>query len=261
MKENNYTVYVHISPNVKYYVGITSQNPEYRWRNGKGYHHNKYFTNAINKYGWDNFQHEIIASNLSKEEAQSFEILLIKELNSLDRRFGYNCSSGGECGNNFEGKTTEEMKTISKKMSENHADISGENNPMYDVHRFGNDNPFYGKNHNKETKIKMSKNHADFKGKNHPQYGKPKSEETKRKISESRTGINNPMSKSVLCITTNKIFTTINEASEYYSIHSSNITMCCRGKVKSAGKHPTTNEKLKWQYYEDYIKEKESEVA
>ena len=76
-----WSVYIHISPSNKYYVGITSKTPEERWRNGFGYYTQSYFYNAIQKYGWDNFQHEIIAENLSGEEAKKFEIKLIKILN------------------------------------------------------------------------------------------------------------------------------------------------------------------------------------
>ena len=35
--EKKWTVYIHISPSNKYYVGITSREPELRWKNGKGY--------------------------------------------------------------------------------------------------------------------------------------------------------------------------------------------------------------------------------
>ena len=65
-----YCVYKHTSPNGKVYIGITSQNPIARWRNGKGYSNNTHFKNAIDKYGWDNFKHEILHSELSKEEAE-----------------------------------------------------------------------------------------------------------------------------------------------------------------------------------------------
>lgn len=97
-EENKYKwcVYAHISPSNKYYIGITSQKPERRWRKGEGYTHNKYFTNAINKYGWDNFHHEIVASNLTEDEAKNFESLLIKKLNTTNSDFGYNLSSGGD---------------------------------------------------------------------------------------------------------------------------------------------------------------------
>lgn len=95
-KKGNYTVYIHISPSCKYYVGITRQRVSKRWRNGNGYKKNKHFYNAIKKYGWDNFEHEIIADNLTMEEACKFEITLIKELNSNHNSYGYNNSNGGD---------------------------------------------------------------------------------------------------------------------------------------------------------------------
>ena len=37
-KNNNYSVYVHISPSNKYYIGITKFKPSQRWgKNGCGY--------------------------------------------------------------------------------------------------------------------------------------------------------------------------------------------------------------------------------
>ena len=95
-KEKKWCVYIHTSPSNKYYVGITSQKPERRWRKGVGYIGNVHFTNAINKYGWDNFQHEIIASNINEDEAKNFEQILIAKLQSNNPKYGYNRSSGGE---------------------------------------------------------------------------------------------------------------------------------------------------------------------
>lgn len=46
-----WSVYIHITPSNKYYVGITSKEPCERWRNGFGYYSQKYFYNAIQKYG------------------------------------------------------------------------------------------------------------------------------------------------------------------------------------------------------------------
>ena len=59
--KDNYKVYVHISPNGKRYYSITCQEVEKRWKNGKGYYKNEYFTKEINKYGWDNIEHIVIA--------------------------------------------------------------------------------------------------------------------------------------------------------------------------------------------------------
>lgn len=58
----------------KKYVGITKQNPKRRWKGqGQGYKGNKHFTKAIQKYGWDNFKHEIIFYGLSQKEAEQKE--------------------------------------------------------------------------------------------------------------------------------------------------------------------------------------------
>ena len=34
-----YSVYMHITPSNKVYIGITSKAPEERWMNGRGYQH------------------------------------------------------------------------------------------------------------------------------------------------------------------------------------------------------------------------------
>ena len=60
--------------------------------------------------------------------------------------------------------------------------------------------------------------------------------------------------KQVLCITTGRIFSSIQEASNYYNIKSySNISSCCTGKLKACGKLEDGTS-LQWQYYEDYLK-------
>lgn len=53
----------------KKYIGQTIQDPKYRWgKDGNGYK-GQAFYNAILKYGWKNFDHEILAVVDSKEEA------------------------------------------------------------------------------------------------------------------------------------------------------------------------------------------------
>ena len=93
-KAKTYTVYVHEnSTNGKVYIGITSQKPENRWRNGKGYltgyAKKTPFANAIMKYGWENFSHHIVLSDISQERANQIEQNLIRVFNSTDRSKGY----------------------------------------------------------------------------------------------------------------------------------------------------------------------------
>ena len=91
----NYNVYKHTNLiNHKSYIGITSQKCENRWGiNGKGYELQPKFYHAIQKYGWDNFQHDILYTNLNKETALKIEADLIKTYNTIEN--GYNVASYG----------------------------------------------------------------------------------------------------------------------------------------------------------------------
>lgn len=92
-----YTVYCHTNRiNGKRYVGITSQRPVRRWGNGCNYSNNEYFYRAIKKYGWEEFDHDILFTGLSKKEAQEKEIYLIDKWQLTNRDKGYNISLGGE---------------------------------------------------------------------------------------------------------------------------------------------------------------------
>ena len=112
MIENNYCVYMHVNKiNGKKYIGISS-NVKRRWSgNGKQYY-DQVFGIAIQKYGWDNFDHQIIKDNLSKAEACTLEQELIKKYNTRDKEFGYNRSDGGDCGS--KGAFNTQLKRIRK---------------------------------------------------------------------------------------------------------------------------------------------------
>ena len=109
----NWTVYKHTNKiNEKSYIGITSRKPEDRWgTNGYKYQSQKSkylcFSKAIQKYGWDNFTHEILFTGLTKEDACKKEKELISFYNSK-APFGYNLTDGGEGTSGYE--VSEEFK-------------------------------------------------------------------------------------------------------------------------------------------------------
>ena len=98
--ENNYKIYCHLNKiNGKRYIGQTKTSVQKRWgHNGYEYtrkHPDSLFAKAINKYGWDNFEHQILFENLTKEEANQKEIELIAFYKSNNREYGYNITAGG----------------------------------------------------------------------------------------------------------------------------------------------------------------------
>ena len=98
---NNYKIYVHINKiNGKIYIGQTCRkNVKARYgKNGIQYQKCPRFWNAIQKYGWDNFEHIVLIENLTQEIADIVEVELIEKYKSCDTNFGYNLAPGGRTG-------------------------------------------------------------------------------------------------------------------------------------------------------------------
>lgn len=94
--EDRYIIYLHVNKiNNKVYVGITKHsNPELRWRHGREYRKNVVFTRALDKYGWDGFEHIVLFRNLPKEIACKLEIKLIARYRK--KGICYNVADGGQ---------------------------------------------------------------------------------------------------------------------------------------------------------------------
>ena len=101
----------------------------------------------------------------------------------------------------------------------------------------------YKYNNTYGTKIERTKRKLSQinKGENHPMYGRNHTEESKEKISKSK-------SKPIICITTNEIFISCKDASIKKNINCGNISECCKGKRKTAGKDIITGQKMIWEY-------------
>ena len=98
-----YTIYRHVNKiNGKSYIGQTCRELSKRWQNGHGYtaDHQPTFYNAIQKYGWDNFDHEILETGIpSLSEANEREKFWIEHYHTWiydPECNGYNITSGGD---------------------------------------------------------------------------------------------------------------------------------------------------------------------
>ena len=199
-----YKLYVHIFPNGKRYVGITSQRLNDRWRNGKGYKNSQYLENALNKYRWEEVENVVLFENLTKEEAEAKEIEFIRKYKSNNRQYGYNIQNGGKTY----GTLSQEIRT---KISESKKGKLT-----------GKENPFYGLEHTKATRKLLSK----------LKTGTKLSEETKNKIAES-----NKIKVIQLDLGNNiiKIWDSAKDAGTNLDIHNTSIAAVCKGKRNTAG--------------------------
>ncbi len=146
--------------NNKKYIGITKQKPKIRWGyTGSHYDSNTAFYRAIKKYGWDNFEHIILYENLTKEEAEELEVKLILEYKTNNREFGYNISLG---------KTSTGCKRSAK-------------------HKDAIRKAQLGRERTDEQRLQVGEFFKEyFKNNPHPQKDKPPSQETIKKVKQTR---------------------------------------------------------------------------
>lgn len=109
---NNICIYRHMFPNGKVYIGQTCQKPEHRWNNGKGYT-SPFIFNAINKYGWENIQHEVLFTGLDQLNADIIEEDLIFYYKQIGK--SYNLATGGKVNRGWK-YSEESKKKLSKAM-------------------------------------------------------------------------------------------------------------------------------------------------
>ncbi len=95
--DKEYYIYMHKNKiNGKIYIGQSCQTPSRRWgKQGERYKGCSYFYSAIQKYGWDNFEHIILEQSLDTFEANIRETYWIKYYETTDINKGYNLKEGG----------------------------------------------------------------------------------------------------------------------------------------------------------------------
>lgn len=90
-----FIVYKHTSPSGKSYIGVTNNLPRRNLAHQAPNSNSSFFYRAINKYGWDNFTHEVLETVNCREQANGLEIKYILEHNTLAPA-GYNLTTGGQ---------------------------------------------------------------------------------------------------------------------------------------------------------------------
>lgn len=193
---NKWTIYEHISPSGKVYVGITSMSPNTRWENGAGYKPCVLFYKAIQKYGWNNIQHVIIATGLGEKTAKNME----KDLIAFNKAKGisYNITDGGD---------------------------GALGRPCSELRRELTRNIWKGKKIPKTIREHMSQGSK----------GKKLSNEHRKNISLSKVGNTNG-NKTVYFIKNDTIifeFPSCVEAATHFNAHPNNISRCARKEYKT----------------------------
>ena len=257
MNNATYSIYMHINKiNGKVYIGQTYLPPEERWKkNGWGY--TKYqpaIYAAIQKYGWDNFDHIILEQNLTSEEANEREAYWIKYYQANEYSHGYNLTSGG--GNSRPcDRTKEKISTTMKQYIQEHPEALELRRKILEQNR--QDKPIicletgiiYPSLTDAENKTGINMKtlsrcccHTVYTAYNlHWEFYEPiyDNELVRKKriteLVEAKKKSSSTLKKKVLCVETEEVFESAKEASKKYSICYSSICSACRGTYSKAG--------------------------
>jgi len=170
--------------NGKSYVGITTRKIARRW-----YEHcylgnscGQLLNKAINKYGIDAFEIQVVASAKTIPDLKDLEKQLIVQYQTKVPN-GYNLTDGGDGLTGYRHTEEQKKRNGDAKRGTIHSDETKQK--MKDAH-LGENNHFYGKSHSEKTKQRISAT----KQANPTKYwlGKQRNEETCKKISKSLTG-------------------------------------------------------------------------
>lgn len=228
----NFKIYKHTNKiNGKIYIGLTSQTLHERCREGEGYHGCPRFYNAIKKYGWDNFEHEILLEGLTQQEAKQKESEYILKYRSNEEQFGYNLTNGGE----FNQPNAEVKRKIGETNKQHMQNGVREKikEALKDRDFRGENNPYYGKHHSPEIRKKMSAN----------QWSKTQPEKFKTLIIDKiKSGKDSRFAKKIIRLYDGKIYDWIQECSKHNEISASTVTNHCMKRISVP----------LFLYYEDY---------
>lgn len=198
----DWSVYRHTCPDGKVYIGATGKLPRVRWNYGYGYRNSAFFA-PIQKYGWNNIRHEVIATGLTEDQAYALEEKLIVEHDSTNPSKGYNKATGrGSTGVVISEDTR-------KRLIDSHKGKKCPHTPEWNQH--------------------ISEGN---RGKKRPHAGVPRSAECRRKVAEAHAI---PVIQYDLQLNFIQEYPSAKEATRQTGIANQGIGRCCRNVTKSAG--------------------------
>jgi group I intron endonuclease len=219
--------------NGKVYVGQTVQSLRARikdHRNSVSKHPQLALYRAFTKYGFETFDWEVIEHATSKGKLDEKERRFIEQYRSVNARYGYNMTFGGEGG-----KHTEEVKLKISASNKGRRKSESERKKLSDslMGKYTKEKAsWWGRRHTEEEKQKISE--AQRGAKNH-NFGKKASLETRRKKSEAIRGEKHWNHKRVVNLDSGEVFVSAMHAREKTGIDNSLIGKCCKGQRRSAG--------------------------
>lgn len=248
--------------NGKIYIGQTVNGFDRRYDNGgegiervcnfhkcikknKG-HYNKHLLGSIEKYGFNAFEViKVLDIAFSKEELNIKEICWIKIYKSNKSNYGYNQTVGGD--NSFQ--VTKKIICLNNRyVFDSITDAINKYNNKSILSHLSNPNKYKSAGKDLTTSEKLVWTYyEDYLNMSEEDINEKISFANKMRKSWEKGKREPHRLKQIICITTNEVFNSVHKAREKYNM-STYIFEALKDINKSCGKHPITNEPLKWEY-------------
>lgn len=230
-------VYILTSPEGKKYVGAC-KDLKSRWsKHGRAYKGSTLIYEAIQRFGWENFNREVYQSGLTRRQASQKERELVLALRTNEKEYGYNLTNGG-----FDGVRTLESLNKTRQILMGHPVSDSVRSALRKARSipiicletkevFENSLEAGRKMNICSTSIgKNCNDRASNAGGFHF-----------AKLSDYENGTIpqfqfTDKGKRVICLETMKIFETQTDAAKSYGVSCQAISHCCTGKVETCAK-------------------------
>lgn len=208
---------------------------------------------ALKKYGKENFKKEILCYCESREEADEKEKYYIQKFDAVNNKNFYNNSEGGLGGDGWRScqrwreQHPEEAKRLDQESGKRLQQWRIDNPEKFQqlvIKPFTEGAKRWRANNPNKVKAQMIKVNE---GKKKWQQAHP--DEHQKQVNRWRELGSITNSQQVICLTTGEVFPSQSAAGRYYNVPQPNISKCLSGERKSAGVHPKTGERLRWDYY------------